>query len=209
MPRKKNGMPFEAHPGPMDAKNGERRLYVRPVSGMKMTLHEMEKFYSYKYSFKNGEMARLFEAFLEIASNTMAMGYSIETPIGVFSPKLELKRELTNPDEINHDDAKLGGINYKCAKAFVKALKEEIGHDGFRYVRKPTSSKIMMNEQHLDEALKKSLRRNKGYTTVHSFSVFSGLTEYSARKVLRRWCSGNNPRLQSTRIGRALIYTEI
>ena len=209
MPRKKNGMPFEVHPGPRKAASGEKLLYASPQSGMKKTLQEVEDFYSYKYSFRRGDLPRLFEAFLDIASMAMSMGYRIETPIGVFSPKLGMKRKLTNPDEVKHDDVRLEGIDYKCAKAFTKNLRCEIGHEGFRYVRQPLSSRIIMNEQHLEEALRKSIKYNKGYTTVHSFANFSGLTEYSARKVLNRWCSGKSPRLMSSMVSRAKIYTEI
>lgn len=209
MPRKKEGMPFEVHPGPRKAANGEKLLYAIPKSGMKKTLQELEDFYRYKYSFRHGDMTRLFEAFRDIASMVMSMGYRIETPIGVFSPKLGMKRKLTNPDEVKHDDVRLEGIDYKCAKAFTKDLRCEIGHEGFRFVRQPVSSKIILNEQHLEEALQKSIKHNKGYTTVHSFAIFSGLTEYSARKVLNRWCSGNNPRLLCSMVSRAKIYTEI
>ena len=209
MPRKKDGMPFEVFPGPRKAANGEKLLYASPQSGMKKTLQEVEDFYSYKYSFRRGDLTRLFEAFQDIASMAMSMGYRIETPIGVFSPKLGMKRKLTNPDEVKHDDVRLQGVDYKCAKAFTKNLRSEIGHEGFRYVRQPASSRIILNQQHLEEALQKSLKRNKGYTTVTSFANYSGLTEYSARKVLNKWCSGNNPKLQCTRVSRAMIYTEI
>jgi hypothetical protein len=37
MPRKKTGMPFEAHPSPKVAENGEKLLYVKPQSGLVRT----------------------------------------------------------------------------------------------------------------------------------------------------------------------------
>ncbi len=213
MPRKKEGMPFEVYPGPNKAENGEKLLYVKPKSGMKRTLQELEDFYSYKFSFRKGDMTRLFEAFIEMSAKAMAQGYRIETPIGTFAPKLRFKRnlveKLTNPDEVKHNDVELEGIDCKLSKKYKKELKIEIGAEGFRYVRKAMSSRILINQQHLEEALQKSLKYNKGYTTVYSFAIYSGLTEYSARKQLNHWCYGEHPRLQRSRVSRAVIYTEI
>ena len=88
-------------------------------------------------------------------------------------------------------------------------MKKEIGTDGFRYVRMPVSSRIMNYQEHLEKVLQTSLKTNNGYTTVRSFAYYSGLTEHSARKLLARWCQGNNPKLQMSRIAHANIYTEI
>ena len=120
-----------------------------------------------------------------------------------------MKRKETDPDNIKHDDVELLGIDYQSAKPFEKELKSEIGSDGFCYVRVPVSSRIMNNLKYLEKALQESLKANNGYTTVSSFSYYSGLTEHSARKQLDRWCTGNNPKLQMTRIAHAHIYTEI
>jgi len=209
MPRKKNGMPFEAHPTPQKDAKGESLLYVTPQSGLKRTLHELETYFGDKYSIRSGEMTRMFEAFMEAAPIWMAEGYRIETPIGTFSAKIELKRDITNPDDIKHDDVAFKGIDFRPTKQFEKELKYAIGSDGFRYVRKPTSSRILNNLQHLEEALQKSIKANKGYTTVASFARYSHLTEHSARKQLNRWCCGDSPKLQKSRISHAHIYTEI
>lgn len=209
MPRKKYGMPFEAHPTPQKNTNGESLLYVMPQSGLKRTLDELETYYGDKYSIRKGEMSRMFEAFMEVAPKWMAEGYRIETPIGTFSAKLELKRDITNPDDIKHDDVELKGIDYRPTKQFEKELDLEIGSDGFRYIRKPLSSRIMNNIQHLEEALQKSIRANNGYTTVASFAYYSHLTEHSARKQLNLWCTGENPKLHMSRVSHAHIYTEI
>lgn len=180
-----------------------------PQSGLKRTLDELETYYGDKYSIRKGEMTRMFEAFMETAPKWMAEGYRIETPIGTFSVKLELKRDITNPDDIKHDDVVLKGIDYRPTKQFEKELDLEIGSDGFRYIRKPLSSRVMNNIQHLEEALQKSIRANNGYTTVASFAYYSHLTEHSARKQLNLWCTGENPKLQMSRVSHAHIYTEI
>ena len=209
MPRKKNGMPFEAHPSPMKAENGENLLYVKPKSGLKMTLDDIESWCLGHNALRKGDMMRTFDAFMDGAAYWMSRGFRIETPIGIFSPKIGLKRKETNPDNIKHDDVELQGIDYQSTKPFEKELEKEIGSDGFRYVRVPVSSRIMNNKEHLEKALQESLKANNGYTTVRSFSYFSGLTEHSARKQLDHWCYGNNPKLQMSRVAHAHIYTEI
>ena len=209
MPRKKNGMPFEAHPTPQKDVNGESLLYVTPQSGLKRSLHDLESYFGDRYSLRKGDMARVFDAFMDAAPQWMAEGFRIETPIGTFSAKIELKRDITNPDDIKHDDVEPKGIDFRPSKQFEKELKINIGSDGFRYVRKPTSSRIMNNIQHLEEALRKSIKANNGYTTVASFALYSHLTEYSARKQLDHWCYGDNPKLKMSCISHAHIYTEI
>ena len=193
----------------MKSENGENLLYVKPKSGLKMSLEDIETWSSGRNAIHKGDMERVFSAFIDSAAYWMSRGFRIETPIGTFAPKIGLKRKETDPDNIKHDDVELLGIDYQSAKPFEKELKSEIGSDGFCYVRVPVSSRIMNNLKYLEKALQESLKANNGYTTVSSFSYYSGLTEHSARKQLDRWCTGNNPKLQMTRIAHAHIYTEI
>ncbi len=176
MPRKKTGMPFEAHPSPKVAENGEKLLYVKPQSGLVRTLSEFEMWFHDKFSLRQGDMNRVFEAMLDGAPEWFAAGYRIETPIGTFSPKLKLKRQVIR--------------------------------DGFRYVRKPQSNRLLNNQQHLEKALQQCIKE-RGYATVASFAAHSGLTDHSARRQLDKWCYGDNPKLQFSRFGRIHIYTEI
>lgn len=202
-------MPFEAHPSPMKAENGGNLLYVKPKSGLKMTLQDIETWCLGHNAIRRGEMERVFKAFQDGATFWMSRGFRIETPIGTFAPKIGLKRKETNPDNIRHDDVELQGIEYQSAKPFEKELASELSGEGFRYVRKPVSSRIMNNLEHLEKALQNSLKANHGYTTVSSFSAHSGLTEHSARKQLDRWCYGDKARLMRSRVSHAIIYTEI
>ena len=201
-------MPFEAHPTPKVAENGEKLLYVKPQSGLVRTLDDFEMWFKDKYTLRQGDASRVFEAMLDGAPEWLARGYRIETPIGTFSPKIRLKRQVTNPDDIRHDDVELEGIEFLPTKAFMKNLKHSIGLDGFRYVRKPQSSLIMNNQQHLEKALQKCIREH-GYATVASFAAHRGLTDHSARKQLNKWCYGDIPKLQMSRFGRIHIYTEV
>lgn len=209
MPRKNNGMPFEAHPSPMKAANGEQMLYIKPQSGLKMSLDDIEAWCIGRNALRKGDMQRVFDAFIDGASYWMSRGFRIETPIGCFTPKIGLKRQVTDPDDIMHDDAELLGIDYQSVKPFEKELRSHIGSYGFRYIRKPVSSRIMSNLEHLEKALRESIKANNGYTTVSSFAHYSGLTNHSARKQLDRWCNDDTPKLQRSRVSHAIIYTEI
>lgn len=171
-----------------------------------MTMDELEKYCSTGYSLRKGEMTRVFLTFEEVASRFMSQGYTIETPIGTFEPKLEMKRKVTNPDEVKHDDVQLEGIQVRVAKSFKKALKANIGSDGFRYTRRPSSKRLLTNDEYLLKALEKSIHVHRGYTTVASFAFHSGLTDYSARKKLEKWCYGETPFLKKESFGRTTIY---
>ena len=206
MPRKTHGMPFETYPSPQKGDDGQNTLFARPRSGLRMTIDELEKYCSTGYSLRKGEMTRVFLTFEEVASKFMSQGYTIETPIGTFEPKLEMKRKVTNPDEVKHDDVQLEGIQVRVAKSFKKALKANIGSDGFRYTRRPSSKRLLTNDEHLLKALEKSINVHRGYTTVASFAFHSGLTDYSARKKLEKWCYGETPFLKKESFGRTTIY---
>lgn len=45
--------------------------------------------------------------------------------------------------------------------------------------------------------------------SARTFSLFSKLTYYSARKLLDEWCEGDNPKLLKTKRGQEYIYTEL
>ena len=208
MPIKKVGMPFEVHPSPKKGDDGKNALYAKLRSGRRMTLMDLENYCSTGYSLRKGDMTRVFQTFEDVAAKFLSQGYTIETPIGVFEPKLEMKRRITNPDEVHHDDVQLEGIQFRAAKSFKKELKSEMGSEGFRYIRKPSSSSLKNNEKFLLQALQKSIDDNQGYTTISSFVAYSGLTDYSARKVLHHWCHGEKPLLKRSKYGHAFVYTK-
>lgn len=208
MPRKTVGLPFEVHPSPMKDERGEKLLYAKPQSGMKIELKDIEAHYGDKYSIRPGELQRIFASFLEASARLMCKGYTIETPIGTFSAKLEMKRQVTNPDAVRHDDVKVAGIDFRPAHEYVEELESNTWKDGFRYVRKKSSAKLLDNQQFLLDVLTKSIG-NKGYTTVSEFRQKSGLTAHSARKQLAYWSCGENAILKWSTVGNTTIYTQI
>ncbi len=206
MPRKKDGMLFEVHPTPIKGKDGKNIVYARPVPTDKFTMKGLEDYCHRNYHSYYGEIGRAFDYFLRAAGELMAMGYRIETPIGSFAPKLKLMREITDPDEVTGRDVMFDGVDYNPGKLWNKELEK--WSRGFRRYENPDTQQILADKQPL-EALLHRLLGNGGYTTVSQFARLSGLTYYSARKLLNEWCEGENPKLLKTKRGQEHIYTEV
>lgn len=207
MPRKTNGMPFEIHPSPKKAENGKNLLYVRPRSRQKITMEQLDDYCANHYALRPGELTRAFQAFIEATGYYLSEGYRVETLIGSFAPKIGLKRELTDPDEVKTTDVLFEGIEYKSVKEYEKSVLSNLR--GFRRANNPNVQQLMANEDHLNKALQANLERYHGYVTARSFAHSANITYYSARKQLDKWCEGDNPRLLKTKQGQEYIYTEI
>jgi hypothetical protein len=204
MPRKTDGIEFELHPSPQKDKDGKPLLYVKLASKKKLTFAQLESYsISHKHMAK-GELEACFTKFLNCAALWFHEGYRVETPIGSFAPKLALKREITDPEQVKDSDVELDGVDYQPGKRWHKSLKKWL-YDGFRKSDKPNVQQLMNNPQHLEEALEKSTKG--GYTTVRRFAYYANITLYSARKQLEAWTQGNHPKLLKTRMGQQFIYT--
>lgn len=207
MPRKTNGMPFEIHPSPKKAENGKNILYVRPRSRQKITMEQLDDYCANHYALRPGELTRAFQAFIEATGYYLSEGYRVETLIGSFAPKIGLKRELTDPDEVKTTDVLFEGIEYKSVKEYEKSVISNLR--GFRRANNPNVQQLMADEDHLNKALQTNLERYHGYVTARSFAHSANITYYSARKQLDKWCEGEHPRLLKTKQGQEYIYTEI
>lgn len=207
MPRKTDGMPFEIHPSPKKTKDGRTILYVRPRSSQKITMEQLNDYCAENYALRPGELTRAFRAFIQATGYYLSKGYRMETLIGSFAPKIGLKRELTDPDEVKNYDVQFEGIEYKSVKEFEKSVLSWL--DGFRRVNNPNVQQLMADEDHMNKALQENLKRYNGYVTTRSFTYFANITYYSARKQLDAWCQGGNPRLLKTKRGQEYIYTEV
>lgn len=207
MPRKTNGMPFEIHPSPKKAANGKNLLYVRPRSRQKITMEQLDDYCAKHYALRPGELTRAFRAFIEATGYYLSEGYRVETLIGSFAPKIGLRRELTDPDEVKTTDVLFEGIEYKSVKEYEKSVLSNLR--GFRRANNPNVQQLMADEDHLNKALQTNLERYHGYVTARSFAHSANITYYSARKQLDKWCEGEHPRLLKTKQGQEYIYTEI
>jgi len=206
MPKKKSGFPYEVHPTPVKGKDGKNIVYAKPRRGLKMNIDGLDEYCTKHYALRGGELQLVLSTFLKAAAEMMAMGYRIDTPIGSFVPKLKLKRVITDADEVKDSDVMLDGVDYNPGKQWNKAIEKWL-YNGFLRVENPNVQKLINNEEHLELALSKCLR--KGYVTVNGFAAIASLTKYSARKQLEAWTKGENPKLMKSKMGQTDIYTEI
>ena len=207
MPRKDKGMWYEVHPTPIKGKDGKNLVYVRPKSGLKMTMRQLESYCERNYALRYGEMSRAFDIFMRAAGWFLSEGYRIETPLGSFAPKLALKRQVTNADEVRDRDVKIEGVDYNPGKIWDKEIEKWL--DGFRRFHNTDTQSLMADKEKLEELLRTCLQNNYGYITAGMFARLSGLTLYSARKQLNEWTQGDRPKLLKTVRGKEHIYTEI
>ena len=207
MPRKNSGMWYEVHPTPVKGEDGRNLMYVRPKSGIKLTMKELENYCERTYNMRYGEMSRAFDMFVRAAGRFLAEGYRIDTPIGSFAPKLSLTKQVTNPDDVRDRDVRLDGVEYNPGKLWNNEMKK--WHDGFRRFHNPDSQELLADKEKLEQKMRECLEKHQGYITAGMFSRYSGLTLYSARKQLNEWTKGDNPKLLKTPRGKEHIYTEI
>ena len=206
MPRKNYGMWYEVHPTPVKGEDGKNLVYVRPRSGQKITMKELEDYCEHINALRYGEMSRAFDAFIRAAGRFLAEGYRVETPIGSFAPKLSLAKQMTDPDQVKDRDVRLEGVEYNPGKLWEKAIDKWL--DGFRRYKNPDTKQILADKEKLEQVMRGVLQRC-GFITAGMFSRASGLTLYSSRKQLNEWTKGDNPKLLMTPRGKEYIYTEV
>lgn len=206
MPRKNSGMWYEVHPTPVKGEDGRNLVYVRPKSGLKLSMKELEDYCERTNSLRYGELSRAFAAFVRAASRYLAEGYRIDTPIGSFAPKLSLTKQVTDADQVKDCDVRLEGVEYNPGKLWDK----EIGFwlDGFRRYHNTNTRALLTDKERLEQMMRQCLK-NQGFVTAGSFARYSGLTRYSARKLLNEWTLGDNPKLLKTKLGKDHIFTEV
>ena len=207
MPRKNSGMWYEVHPTPIKGSDGRNLMYVRPKSGQKLTMRQLEDYCERINALRYGELSRAFDAFIRAAGRFLAEGYRIDTPIGSFAPKLSLKKQVTSPDEVKDRDVRLDGVEYNPGKIWNEAIDKWL--DGFRRYQNPDTQELLADKGKLEQLMRECLQKHQGYITAGMFSRYTGLTLYSARKLLYVWTKGDNPKLLKTPRGKEHIYTEV
>ena len=198
---------YEVHPTPVKGGDGKNLVYVRPKSGMKLSMKELEDYCERNYSLRYGELSRAFDVFVRVAGQYLAEGYRIDTPIGSFAPKLSLAKQITDADEVKDRDVRLEGVEYNPGKLWDKEIMKWL--DGFRRFQNPDTKELLADKEKLEQEMRECIKRNNGYITAGMFARYTGLTLYSARKQLAEWTKGENPKLLMTPRGKEHIYTEI
>ena len=203
----KLNMNYEVHPSPQKDEKGKYQMYVRPQRGRKLSMKQMDGYCTEHSTLLDGELTRALEIFARQASQLLAQGYRIETPIGSFAPKLGLKRKYYDADEVKDEDVTLTGIDYIPVKEWEDKIADWLG--GFNRFENPNVQKNMADKDQLEQIMRACIAEFDGYTTARIFSVRASLTYYSARRQLDEWCKGENPKLLRTMRGQEYIYTEI
>ena len=121
---------YEVHPTPVKGEDGKNLVYVRPKSGQKLTMKELEEKCEDYNALRYGELSRAFDAFIRVAGRFLAEGYRIETPIGSFAPKLSLTKQVTDASEVKDRDVRLEGVEYNPGKLWDREIQKWM--DGFR-----------------------------------------------------------------------------
>ena len=206
MPRKKNGFLYEVYPTPAKGKDGGNIVYARPAKGRKLTIEAVDDYCANHHCLRSGELKLAMEEFLKAAGALMAQGYRIDTPIGSFAPKLGLKREISDPDDVKGNDVTFEGVEYNPGKLWKKEAEKWL--DGFRPVRNGNTEEIMSDSERLREVLDRYVSKG-GMVTARQFAAATGLTYYSARKQLDAWTEGEKPLLMRSKMGKIFIYTAI
>ncbi len=75
MPRKNSGMWYEVHPTPVKGEDGRNLVYVRPKSGLKLTMRQLEEQCERYNALRYGELSRAFDAFIRVAGRFLANTY--------------------------------------------------------------------------------------------------------------------------------------
>lgn len=201
MPRKTDGMPFELQPRPTKGEDGKPLLYARPAASYKRTMKDVENFCSFKGL--NSNMVEIaFNTFIEVCSKWLADGYRVETPLGVFSPKIKLEGEFTDPAKVKGQDVKFVGLELTPSKQFVKTVSYK--QHGFRKIDTTVGNAQMHDEAFMAEALRRSMY--SGFTTISIFMAVSGLKYHSAQRYLNKLCAGEHPMLKQQKIGGTIHY---
>ena len=201
MPRKTDGMPFELHPSPIKGEDGKPLLYARPAAPYKRTMKDVKNYCAFR-GVNSGIVDIAFETFIEVCSDWLAEGYRVETPLGIFSPKIKLEGDFTDPAKVQGKDVKYVGIELVPSKRFIK----EVGFKQKGFRRKATSvgNAQMHDEAFMAEALRRSMKA--GFTTIRIFMAVSGLKYHSAQRYLDRLCFGEHPTLRQQKIGGSFHY---
>jgi len=206
MPKKKDGMLFELLPRPTKGEDGKPLLYPRPAIGFKYTIQSIDEFCSKYRGASSGDVIRLFEMMLDVASWLMRDGSRLETPLGSFAPKLKLDGDYTDPNKVQSKNVSFAGIEFIPSKRFEMSVEDKIFH-GYRRKEEVIERHPLSDPAELEEALQKSLI--SGFTTAKRFTYFSGLKYNTSKRYLDGLCKGENPRLRRFKEGSSYHYVPI
>ena len=149
-------------------------------------------------------LTSVFNYFHTACAEFLADGKRIKTPMGVFSPRLALKRQITDPADVHVEDVEWNGVEFQPSQRFMDEIMR--WSRGFKHEPFYDKNAKAPTEAQLQQALERSIADIGGHTTVSSFRFFAGLTRHSAQKYLNSLCAGEHPQLARRLVGRTFIY---
>jgi len=194
-------MMFELLPRPTNGEDGKPLLYARPAAPHKRTMKDVERYCSFR-GVSSGQVIAALETVKETISEWLAEGYRVETPFGVFAPKIRLKGDFTDPKKVKGKDIKFTGIELTPSKRFVKEVASK--QKGFYRKGNIVGCEQLHDEDFMAESLSKSLA--SGFTTIQAFMATTKLKYSTAKRYLDTLCSGDSPTLRKQKIGGAIHY---
>ena len=204
MPLKVDGMPYDLHPGPPKDEEGNPYLYVRPAPDRRIKMDEVDEFCAKYRGMSRGQMTSAMTCFIDVVRHWLVDGHRVETPMGVFAPRLKLNGRFTDPKKVKNSDVRLDGIDFTPSKEFVGEVQDVL-HYGFRRASTRVGNKQMYDEAKMERALEKC-HRVYGNITISGFQDWSGLRYHSAKKYLDSLCEGEHPRLRRNKVGTTFQY---
>ena len=207
MPLKVDGMPFELHPGPQKDEQGNAYLYARPAPDRRIAMDEVDEFCARYRGMNRGQMTSAMLCFIDVVRHWLVDGHRVETPLGVFAPRLKLNGHFTDPKAVRNSDVRFDGIDFTPSKEFVSEVHDMLCY-GFRRASTRVGNKQMYDEAKMVLALEKC-RSVYGAITIRGFQDWSGLKYASAKKYLDSQCEGEHPRLRRNTIGTTFQYVPV
>lgn len=193
---------FELYQSPITDESGKHRLYVRPVIHRKVTMGEVDAYCARNRGMRRGQVIAAMNCFVDVCKEWLADGCRVETPLGVFSPRLRLVHQEVSPKEVSGKDVRLSGIRFSPSKRFITLVADEAC--GFRRMTTQGIDDSDNGRKVLAEALRRSLV--SGFTTVRLFQIESRLKYATARTYLDNLSKGPSPLLSRQKIGTTYHY---
>ena len=91
---------YEVHPTPVKGEDGKNLVYVRPKSGLKLTMRQLEEQCERYNALRYGELSRAFDAFIRVAGRFLAEGfieyhyYNLRLKLGIGEQLFGYKRTI-------------------------------------------------------------------------------------------------------------------
>lgn len=166
--------------------SGEKRRFVRVVQHEPMTAKQLQERIQQQCSLTKGDVAAVLAELHDICVSELQSGRRVYIPeIGYFSMSARLEMPEENPDKkISGKEVRLTGINFRPEASLLQEVQR-----GLNFVRSRYSSQsTQYTEKALLAKVKEYLQENR-YITTRMMRFQFGLTQYTAQKWLKHFCS--------------------